>query len=140
MKPGKSSIKIVADTNILISAFIFPEGLIYEIIENILIGQYKLGISSEILQEFARVLKLKFSYPDNQIEGLITFIKRNAEIVAPEKKISIIKDEADNRILECAETFKADYIISGDNHILRLKRYKKIRIIKPSEFLKLTLK
>lgn len=139
MKPGKPVTKIVVDTNILISAFVFPEGSIYKIFENILTGQYKLGISSEILQELARVLELKFNYPDEKIAELSNFIERNAEVVVPKNKISIIKDDPDNRVPECAEAFGADYIVSGDNHILNAKRYKKIKIIKPSEFLKKTL-
>ena len=47
----------------------------------------------------------------------------------------ITEDPADNRVLECAEAFRADYIISGDEHIVRLREYKGIKIIRTAQFL-----
>lgn len=128
--------KIVCDTNILISAFIFPGGLPEEVFKGIITQDYELGISESILKEFKRVLLKKFSWPEKKTNEIIELIQRNAIIVTPKFVLKIIHDEPDNRILECAEEFKADYIVSGDKHILDLKKNKKIKILNPSNFLK----
>ena len=72
-------------------------------------------------------------------QKVVRKIKSKAILIKPQKKISIIKrDEADNRILECAQEGKAHFIISGDaQHLLPLKIYRGIRILRSFEFLKL---
>jgi hypothetical protein len=50
--------------------------------------------------------------------------------------VSICKDERDNRVLECAKDGDADYIISGDGHLLELESFKKVRILQVNEFLR----
>lgn len=132
-------IKIVVDTNILISAFVFPSGVIQEIFERIITRDYELGISQEILSEFEEVLFKKFSLNKGKINQIIEFINRNSTLVSPKKRLEVIKDEPDNRILECALEFQANYIISGNRHILSLKKYNKIKILKASDFLKKVL-
>jgi len=62
----------------------------------------------------------------------------NSEIVVPKEKLHIVyKDPTDNKIVECAVAGNADYIVSGDKHLLDLKRYGGIDIISPARFLKL---
>lgn len=129
-------IKIVCDTNILISAFIFPGGPPEEIFHSIIMQDYQLGISVPILEEFKNVLRKKFAWPEDKISEIIELIQRNAVTVNSRHKVNIIHDEPDNRILECAEEFGADYIISGDKHILKLVKYKNIKILSASVFLK----
>ncbi|MBU0952147.1 MAG: putative toxin-antitoxin system toxin component, PIN family [Elusimicrobia bacterium] len=129
-------IKIVFDTNILISVFIFPGGPPEEIFHGVIMQDYKLGISAPILEEFNKVLRKKFTWSENKIAVIIKLIQRNSTIVTPKYKVKAIHDESDNRILECAEEFNADYIISGDKHILKLKKYKNTRIRLASDFLK----
>ena len=59
-------------------------------------------------------------------------------IVMPSIRLDVVKeDPSDNKILECAETGKVDYIVSGDNHLLKLKAYGNIQIIKTFEMLKI---
>jgi len=64
-------------------------------------------------------------------------IRRHCVIVYLKQKLNIIKDEPDNRILECAEEFKADFIISGDKHILDVKKFKGIKMLKPADYIKI---
>jgi len=57
--------------------------------------------------------------------------------VIPLEKLVIIKDDPDdNKILECAKAGKVEIIVSNDNHLLKLKEFKRIKIITPKEFLK----
>lgn len=128
--------RIVFDTNILISIFVFPGGTLQEIFERIIRKDYILGISQEIIREFENVLKKKFSLSADKITATTEFLRRNSMLVKPQSRLNIIKDESDNRILECAAAFHADYIISGDKHVLDLKKYKNIIILKAGHFLK----
>lgn len=60
------------------------------------------------------------------------------EIAKPKEKLSVIeKDPEDNRVLECAQESKADYIVSGDVHLLGIKEYAGTKILTPNEFLEL---
>ncbi len=128
--------KIVCDTNVLISAFVFPGGPPEEIFHGAITQDYRLGISEPILEEFKKVLIKKFSWPEEKIKEIVELIRRNSITVISKPVLNVIQDEPDNRILECAEGFKADYIVSGDRYILELKKYKKIKILNASNFLK----
>ncbi len=95
----------------------------------------RLLTSPTILAEFASLLKGKFDWEDGEIADAIRTIGYSAELIKPAAKISILGDDADNRVLECAQTGKADYIVSGDRHLLEMKKFKKIPIVKASELI-----
>lgn len=64
-----------------------------------------------------------------------------SQIVEPEEKLNIVKDDSDdNKILECAKAGNVDFVVSSDNHLLKLKEFEKIKIITPAEFLSKTQK
>jgi len=129
--------KVVLDTNVLISAIAF-KGKPREVFNKVLKGQMQLAISEDILNEMEGVLSgKKFRYPKGIIRSILNALEDLAEFVIPQKEVKRIKkDPNDNRILECAVEAEADFIISGDNHLLELKQYKNIRIITPSDYLK----
>jgi conserved hypothetical protein TIGR00305 len=129
-------IKIVLDTNILISAILFggnPRKILSLIIDNKIQG----FISPFIIFELKEVLRKKFNFPLEILEELEELIKEKFIIVYPKKTINLIKEVlADNRILECAVEAKADFLISGDTkHILKIKKINKTKIVSSSEFL-----
>jgi len=128
--------KIVLDTNILISAIVFG-GKPRKILNSIITGKIRFATSKYILEEVENVLSgKKFKYPPQVVHEIRNAIEELGELIEPEKKVNIIKkDPADNRILECAMAANADFIISGDHHLLELKQYKNIPIITTSEFL-----
>lgn len=73
---------------------------------------------------------------DEDIEKHIQLILSHSQIVEPMKKIDVIKkDPSDNKFLECAIEGKTDYIISGNRHLLELKKFKEIKILRAKEFL-----
>ena len=131
-------IRIVLDTNTIISAIGWKHSKPRRILEACLSGKYLLVESPGLLKEFAAVMERpKFGFiPEEQKRELVTRLINYCEIVEPTKKINIIKsDPADNKVLECALEGKAQYIVSGDNHLLRLKVYMGIRIVTAAEFL-----
>jgi len=136
----ESKIKVVIDTNVFISAFVFG-GNALEIIRLFLKEDIEVYISPFILEELIRILRKKFLWEELKIGKLLRLIMSKAKVVYPQVKVSIIKSkDDDNRILECALESKADYIVSGDKrHILLLKELEGIKIVSVSEFLEFSL-
>jgi len=131
--------RVVCDTNIYISAFIFPGGRADQVLELARQGFIELYISHFILGEFRRVLREKFGLGESRIEELVERIKQIATIVQPRITISVIREkEDDNRILECAVAAQAHYLVTGDTkHIQPLQEYQGIKICSPTEFLQM---
>lgn len=130
-------LKVTPDTNTLVSAVI-SKGNEFELLRLAHISKIKLILSLQILKEFKDVIsRKKFGFSNEQINRILKSIVNISAIIMPSNRIDLIKeDPADNKILECAESGKADYIVSGDYHLLKLKEYKEIKIVKTSEFLK----
>lgn len=132
-------LRIVADTNILISALGW-QGNEREILNHCLSGKIKLIESQSLLDELIEVLKRgKFDHISiEKKSNLLETLTKLSEIVNPNKKIDIIKeDPKDNTILEAAIDGGANYIVTGDEHLLRLKVFNGIRIINSEELLKI---
>lgn len=129
-------LKVVFDTSIFISAFITPLGNAEEAFLLAIRQEIDLYTSIEILTETANKLKKKFDYPDYEIDEFILLVREHAVVTKPVLKLSILKDEPDNRILEYAEHIHADFIVTGDKHLLNLKAHKKTKIIRLADFLK----
>jgi len=131
-------LRVVFDTNVYISATIFPGGIPEELLKLAFAGDILLGVSKEILEELSKVYLRKFHLNSRAVDDQIKRILNNSELVEPSEKLSIIKsDKSDNIVLECAVAFKADIIVSGDSHLLEVKKYKGIEILKPAEFLRM---
>lgn len=125
-------LKFVFDTNVFVSALISKKGNPALLLDKV--GKsYTLFISKDILSELKDVIsRYKFGYTDEEVNTFIEAIISFSNIVNPEVEIDAIKDDPDdNRILECAVTSGASYIVSGDRHLLELTEYRKIKIITP---------
>jgi len=135
-------IRVTVDTNILISAS-FWYGASERIINKAENKEIVLVLSEQILEEYHKVLdyeeiKEKIKDKDLEMKQALLRIGIISEIVEVKSKIELIKeDPADNKIIECAVDGKVDYIITKDNHLLKYKEYKGIKIITPEEFLKI---
>lgn len=130
-------IRLVLDTNVLISALLFG-GNPQTVLEKMIMGQVGLVLSRDILNEFEGVLcGKKFGFPPEIARSIVRELEAIGEVVAPTRKIAIVKaDPYDNLILECAVEAKVDYVVSGDNHLIELKRFEGIPILSPAQFLK----
>jgi len=131
--------KAVFDTNVYVSAAVY--GGKPEILFRLSWGsdkQYNLYTSDEILRETVRVLSSdKFQFTREEVTDVLAIIVEAADVVEPKTRISVLSDDSDNRVLECTVKAKADFIVSGDRHLLDLGKYKKIPVLKPAEFLTL---
>lgn len=135
-------LKLVFDTNTLVSAF-FWEGNESKLFRKIEQEKVLLFISQEILKEVEEVIKRpKFKQtivnanltPDQIIQKIVS---ASTLVIGPKLNIKVCRDREDNKFLECAEHAKADYLVTGDNDLLKLKKHKKTKIIKTNEILKL---
>jgi putative PIN family toxin of toxin-antitoxin system len=132
--------KAVLDTNVLISAIVFG-GTPRKILNEVINGRLKVAISREILHEIQGILLgKKFKYPEEVVNAITNQLTILCEIVLPAQRVEIVRsDPADNRIIECALEAKAQYIITGDSHLIELKEVHGISIVTPGEFLAINL-
>ena len=128
-------LRVVLDTNVFIAAFTHPQGVPFRIWRNAFYRRYTLLVSPAIVNEVGTVLRLKFSWNERDIIDREKALVRVAELITPKTVLTAItEDESDNRILECAVAGRADLIVSGDNHLRRLKNFGGIGIIRPVDF------
>lgn len=128
-------IRVVADSNVYISALNFG-GVADEVLA---LGRRQLialFVSPSILDEVEGVLLRKFKWSPKRARHARTLIHASAETVVPRERLAVVTDdEADDRILECAVAAEAHLLVTGDNHLLKLGRFREITILSPREFL-----
>ncbi len=127
--------RLVLDTNIFISGIFWEGNFCSQIIEKWKKKEIDLISSPEIIEEFINTLRsFRIQMPEDMIEEWKNVLINNSIIVNPSLKIEAVREDSeDNKFLEAAVSGKADFIISQDNHLLNLKEYEGIRIIKPEE-------
>lgn len=127
--------RVVADTNILVSS-IFWNGKPYEIIQKGINQEILVFISKDIIGELITALKRDFGLGDQELEDILDAIILFTHLVETTEKIDVIKEDCkDNIILECAVAANANFIISGDSHLLNLKEFRGIKIVSANDFL-----
>ncbi len=129
--------RVVIDTNVFVSSLLFkgPTNRVVNLWQN---RKFTFLICKEILEEYIRVLAYpKFQLSEEEIKEIIEKeLLPFVQIVTIEKPVSIIKvDTSDNIFLSVALTGKAKFIVSGDKHLLGLRKYQGIRILKVNDFL-----
>lgn len=138
----QAKITIVADTNVLISAFLW-QGEIAKILDLAEDGKIRFVLSCNILDEFLRVLY--YPHINRQVlkrqlivNEIVSSLLEVAEVYPDLQRFNLITtDLSDNIILNCAFSSQADYIVSGDKHLLNLKEFYGIPILTPRQFLNL---
>ena len=127
--------KAVFDTNIFISAIALPGSRAEAAILRVVEDDVQLVISREIILETLDVLARKFDRNAEELARVAVYLADLAEVVTPRRRLKVLKDDPDNRILECAVTGKVDVIVTGDLAMLRLGVCRGIRILSLREFL-----
>ena len=127
--------KVVFDTNILVSALVFPGGRGEAALRRIVEERDELVFSKPILDELLGVLARKFSREPEELAHVAVFLSGLGQFVKPRRRLQVVKDDPDNRILECALTGRAEAIVTGDHALLALREYRRVRIISLREYL-----
>lgn len=128
--------RVVFDTNILISAVLSPKGKPFQCTA---LAKQNLIVSitcREIMQEFEEKLVNKFRFESERVNKIIDEILAYSELVTLTIIPRVIVDDADDdSIIAAAVAGKANYILSGDKHLLVLKQYQDITIKTAGDFL-----
>jgi putative PIN family toxin of toxin-antitoxin system len=132
MKP----VTVVADTNVIVSA-LFLEGNESKIVHLVEEGKIKLLASVALLDELKNFLMYeRFGLNEKEIDDDVKYILAISEIISPKRRLRVIsEDPADDRVLECTLAGKAAYIVSGDKHLLQLKKFGRAKIVRAKELL-----
>jgi putative PIN family toxin of toxin-antitoxin system len=128
--------KIVLDTNILVSAAI-RGGKPFQLLKKGESGEVRIVLSDPIISEFEDVLsEPRIGFDKYEVNTISKKISTFCKIINPKIKLKVITDDPDDdRILECAVSCGADYVVSGDKHLLNLGEYRGIKIITAAEML-----
>ena len=127
--------KVVFDTNILVSALVFPGGRAEAALLRIIEEHDQLLLSKPILDELLGVLARKFSRDAEELARIAVFLSELALTVRPRQKLRVVVDDPDNRVLECALAGRADAIVTGDSALLELGDFRGVRVISLREYL-----
>ena len=127
--------KITIDTNFLISSALWDNSSAHKLLLKLIENDAKIYTTKEILEEFSKVLKRDFKYNEEKVNERINSVLSFVSLVVVRNKINIVKEDSDdNKILECAIESNSEYLLTYDNHLLKIKEYKGIKILKPEEF------
>ncbi len=121
--------KVVFDTNVLVSALVFPGARADAALRRIAQEQDVLLISAPILDELLGVLARKFARDGEELARIAIFLSDLAVTVRPRTRLRVVADDPDNRILECAVAGRADAIVTGDRTLLALGTYRRVRLL-----------
>ena len=128
-------LRLVIDTNVLISAAIKPAGLQRTVLLLAITKPARLYVSRPILEEYSEVL----ARPELKIRKglrrqLLQLIKDHSYTAAPTRRLEVAGDLDDNMFLECADAARADYLVTGNpKHFPRF--WKKTKVITSREFI-----
>ena len=130
--------RVVLDTNVFVSSFF--GGVPRKIIDLWKTGSITLCLSASILEEYVRVLKELGLAAKPELGELLAMLSRGTNLVftidTPSLKI-VKSDPDDDQLIECAVALSAQYIVSGDRDLLKVRQYMDIRILSPCQFLDL---
>ena len=139
----KSMIRVVLDTNIIVSATILRRGHSAQVLDLWREEKIELAVSLPILEEMRKVLKRariikQQSMAQQDVKALIEGFRESGVLTSGRLDLEVVReDPEDDKFIICAVEAGADYIVSGDTHLLKLKEYQGIRIVPPREFLRL---
>jgi putative PIN family toxin of toxin-antitoxin system len=136
--PGRNRkrLRVVLDSNVSISAILFG-GKPKQILDLVIRGEMILIASAAILDEVEAVLgREKFRFSRAAARAVINEIEALAEIVKPTTSVSAVpEDPDDDRVIACAVDGRADRLVTGDRHLLKIGAYGGVAIVNPDDFL-----
>jgi uncharacterized protein len=128
-------IRVVVDTNVVVSAALVDDGLPAAILDLAANRRITMVVSEEILAEYEEVLcrpRLRLSL--GRVHRMLATIREVSDVVTPRRRLQISPDETDNRFYECAEAGKAQYLITGNTRHFPRGRIG-AQIVTPREFI-----
>jgi len=136
LRKKKEHIRAVIDTNLFVSGLFVSRGYPSQLQDLWVKGAFELAVSEEILTEIGNTLlkpaiRQRLQLEPGEENEIVALVREKAFVVTQDvyRTDRISKDDQDNKFLACALETKADYIVSGDNHLLELKHFHEIQIV-----------
>lgn len=127
--------RVVYDTNVIISAALKPGSIPASLVTLALTGRVQLCVSPPILAEYREVLhRPKFGFEAHGIDAFLADLIRAALTVHPSARLTVAPDEADNRFLECALEASAAFVVTGNLRHFPVPSFHDIVILEPARF------
>jgi len=128
--------RITADTNFFVSATQWDNSIAHKILVKLIEANAEIFTTKDILNEFSEVLQRDFEYNEEETNEIIEKVMSFVTLVEAKEKLNVVKDDPDdNKVLEYAIASKSEYILAYDKHLLNLRAFRGIKIIKPDEII-----
>jgi putative PIN family toxin of toxin-antitoxin system len=133
-------VRAVLDTNVVISGALSSGSPPAQALQAARDGSFEMIISGALLQELRSVMgrpkiRGRLGWSTEETAQFVGGLMDGALVVTPALAVAVVKeDEADNRVLEAAIAGDADYIVTGDRHLLDIREYEGISIVTPARF------
>jgi putative PIN family toxin of toxin-antitoxin system len=132
--------RVVVDANVVVSALINDRGNPARVIAAWKLDRFELVSSASLLHELRVVLSRPsvrrfIAATDSEVAAFIDDIEQTAVIATPTETLTLSDDPDDNRVLEAAVAGEADYLVTGDDDLVRLREVRGTRICTPAQFL-----
>lgn len=132
---NSSSLRVVVDTNVIVSALVFGGAPLKAI--RALLKHGTIVISSELMSETKRIIHAKFPAFLKELEQFQRLAKRDGlTVLLGDHEVVVSRDPDDDMVIETALSGGCQYIVSGDKDLLVLENYHGIKIVTPAEFMK----
>ena len=136
--------KLTLDTNVLVSAFVSKQGHPGKLIDVILaFPEIRLALSEPILLEFRDVMmreevRERFGYSAKEVESFVEDLRRVSNMVTVKSRLMVVKeDHKDDIVINTAIDANSDFIVSGDSHLQKMKRFRRIKIVNPRQMIEM---
>jgi putative PIN family toxin of toxin-antitoxin system len=130
-------LKVVLDTNVVVSAHLSEEGYPSFIVDLCLSSRLQWFLSREILQEYGEVLgRKRLRIEPKLASASLRLINERAKIVSPRQRLTVCSDPDDNKFLECAKEAEADYLVTGNKRHFPV-RLGKTRVVSPRQLIEI---
>ena len=127
--------RIVLDTNVLVSGFLSPDGPPGAILRSILVGSITLCLDERILAEYRDVLtRGRFAFASERVDAMLEFIEANGEPVVAETLGIELPDATDTMFIEVATAAGADCVVTGNRKHFPAERLEGVRVLLPRAF------
>jgi putative PIN family toxin of toxin-antitoxin system len=130
-------LRLVLDTNVVVSALLKPQGLEDQVLRLGLAGKAELCVSPAVLAEYAIVLpRPRLKLQPQEVARALDKLRQGSTVVHPAFTLKLCRHEPDNRFLECAEAAASDYLVTGNTRHFP-KKYRSTKVVTARQFLEL---
>jgi|ERR1700675_4319532 uncharacterized protein len=128
-------LRVVLDTNVVVSALLRPEGAPAAILDAATSKQFRCFVSESLIDEYGEVLaRDNLRLDQHRVARFIKALREVAILVRPREKVVVARDPDDDKVMECAVEARADFVVTGNTRDFPLQ-FHGVRVVTPRDFL-----